>query len=72
MVLNGTVRQAFFHPPEQPKLLIVFIRTAVTIIFVNLPEPNTICLDTEMPSLKDTNVLNLEAWMLHTNLGHGD
>lgn len=71
-MLYGTVRQAFFHSTEQLKLLIVLIRTAVAIVFVHLPEPNPICLDAEMPSLKDPNISNLESWVLYSNLGHGD
>ncbi len=71
-MLDGTVRQAFFHSPEQLKLLIVFIGVAVAIIFISLPQPNATGLDTEMPSLKDANVLNLKPRVLNSNLAYRD
>jgi len=72
MMLDGTVRQALLHSSQQLKLLIVLIRTAVAIIFMRLPQPNTIRFETEVPSLKDANVPNLESRMIYPNLADRD
>lgn len=71
-MLNGTVRQALLHSSQQLKLLIVFIRTAVAIIFMRLPQPNTIRFETEVPPLKDANVPNLESRVINSNLADSD
>lgn len=72
MVLNGTVRQAFFHPPQQPELLIVFIRAAAAIIVMRLSQPNAIRLETEMPSSEDADVLDPEPRVINSDLAYRD